>query len=456
MIRKLHRLLAVVVSVGVIGCTSEAPKPAGSAGGSKAGPAIAVVKPERRAIKRVVEQPGSVQAYEETELFARIPGYVRLICEDPARKGRPERCIDIGSRVKAGQVLAELAVPELVEETKQKDALVRQSAAEIEQAKKSLAATEAAVATAQALVVEAKAGLSRAQALYDRWHSELTRISGLVKGGVIDAQTRDETQNQFLAAEATRNEAAAKVTSAEAGVTKARADRDKSEADVVAAGARLDVARAEVGRMTALLGYSKLVAPYDGVVTRRAVDTGDFVGGDGKKQGVFTVARLDPVRIVVRVPEAEAELVREGLAVRIAVQALGGPELTGTVARTSWSLEPGSRTLRTEIDLPNPDGRVRPGMYVYARLTAELPPAWTVPAAAVGRAGDESVVYLVEDGKAVRSAVQVLRGDGQVTQVRRYKKPGADWIDFNGSESVATPAAALSDGQAITAAPPVR
>ena len=109
------------------------------------------------------------------------------------------------------------------------------------------------------------------------------------------------------------------------------------------------------------------------------------------------------------------------------------------MTRTSWSLEPGSRTLRTEIDLPNEEGQVRPGMYVYARLTAELPAAWAVPAAAVGKVDDEPVIYLVEGGKAVRVPVQLLRGDGQFTQIRRYKKPGAsDWTDVTGSESVAT------------------
>jgi RND family efflux transporter MFP subunit len=296
--------------------------------------------------------------------------------------------------------------------------------------------------------------MSRAQALYDRWQSEANRIAGLVQTGVIDAQTRDETLNQFRAAEAGRNEATAKVASAEAAVTKARADRDKAGADVAAAEARREVARAEVRRLAALLGYARITAPYDGVVTRRAVDTGDFLPAAAGKQGVFTVARLDPVRVVVQVPEADAGLVHEGLPVRVTVQALGGPELAGTVTRTSWSLEPGSRTLRAEADLPNPDGRLRPGMYVYARVTSELPAAWAVPATAVGRAGDDYVVYLAEGGKAVRTPVQVIRGDGQFTQVRRFRKPGApDWVDFTGAEAVATPAAGLSDGQPVQPPP---
>ena len=445
----MRRDLTAILAAGaalVAGC-ARPPAPPPAAAPAAAAPAVAVVKPERRAIKRVVEQPGTVQASEETELFAKLPGFVKAVAGDPAHKGRP---IDIGSRVKAGQVLAELAIPEVVEEAKSKEALVAQAAAEIEQARKAQAAAEAGVASAQAMVAEARAGLSRTQALYDRWQSEFNRVTGLVQGGVIDSQTRDETQNQFRAAEASRAEAAAKVTTADAAVRKAQADRDKAAADVTAAEARQDVAKSEVRRLGALLGYTKITAPYDGVVTRRAIDTGDFLHADGAKRGVFTVARLDPVRVVVQVPEADAGLVREGLPVKVVVQALGGPDLTGTVARTSWSLEPGSRTLRTEVDLPNPDGKVRPGMYVYARVAAELPEAWAVPAAAVGKAGDDPVVYLAENGKAVRVTVQGVRGDGQFTQVRRYKRPGAsDWTEFTGSEAVATPAAALTDGQTL-------
>jgi hypothetical protein len=89
-------------------------------------------------------------------------------------------------------------------------------------------------------------------------------------------------------------------------------------------------------------------------------------------------------------------------------------------------------------------------MYATVRVTSELPEAWALPAAAVARVGEDYVVYLVENGKAVRTAVQVLRGDGQWTQVRRFKKPAAaDWSDVTGAEAVATPAAALTDGQPV-------
>jgi RND family efflux transporter MFP subunit len=218
---------------------------------------------------------------------------------------------------------------------------------------------------------------------------------------------------------------------------------------VDAAKARLEVAKAEARRVDALRGYTRIKAPFDGVVTRRAVTRGDYVKG-GDKTPLFSIARTDPVRVVVRVPEADAGLVVVGQEVRLTLQ--GGAEsgVAGKVTRTSWSLEPGSRTLRTEIDVPNEKGAVRPGTYAYAKLTAELPAAWAVPAAAVGKVNDEPVIYLVENGKAVRVRVELLRGDGQFTQLRRYKRPGAsDWTTVSGSESFATPFASLTDGQVI-------
>lgn len=430
------------------GCDRQPAATAQSAA-APAGSPIQVVRPEMRAVARVVEQPGAVRAFEETALLAKIPGYVSAIADDPAKASRPphDRRIDIGSRVKRDQVLAELAIPELDAERQRKQALIRQAEAEVVQSDKSLLAARAAVAAAGEAVTEAEAGVARAQALYDRWHSEANRITKLVKGGVIDDQSRDEIQNQFRAAGATRSEATAHVAAARAAVKKAEADRDKAAADVVAAKARQEVARAAVAEVDARRGYAKIRAPFDGVVTHRAVNTGDLVS-PAEKRPLFRVARIDPVRVVVRVPEADAGLVADGQAVLVALQAVPGPAVRGTVTRSSWSLEPGSRTLRTEVDLPNPDGRFRPGMYVAAKLTAELPAAWAVPAAAVGKVGDEPVMYLAENGKAVRVVVQPLRGDAKFTQIRGYKKPGAtDWTAITGNEPIITPAAAVTDGQ---------
>jgi HlyD family secretion protein len=452
-------LAAVLASVVVTGCNRKPPAPAGA---PPARQQITVVKPEVRPVKRVVEQPGTVEAFEETALFAKLTGYVGSVEEDPAKlaliaKNTPEkevwpkhdRYFDRGSRVKEDQVLARLAIPELDQEQKQKDALVKQADAEVIQAEKAHVAAVAAVATTVAAVAEADAGQERAQATYESWQLEVSRVAKLVKGGTDTLQTQDVTNLQFKAAAAARKEATARVLSAKAAVTKAEADRDKAAADIDAAKARVEVAKAEAGRLKSLRGYTEIKAPFDGVVTRRAVNKGDLVSAT-EKLALFSVARIDPVRVVVQVPEADAGLVEVGQSVRLTLQTGQSPEQTGKVIRTSWLLEPGSRTLRTEIDMPNAKELIRPGMYAYAKLTAELPAAWSVPAAAVGKVNEEPVMYLVEGGKAVRVTVELLRGDTQFTQVRRYKKPGAsDWTDVTGAESVATPAAALTDGQPI-------
>ena len=415
-------------------------------------PVITQVKPEKRVIKRTVEQPGTVFAFEETVLFPKLPGFVRTLSIDPAKSERPahDRHIDIGSRVIAGQVLSEISIPELDQEFQQKEALVRQAEAEVQQSMKALAAAEATVVAARAHVNEAKAGLVRAQAVFERWQSESERSGRLVTGGVIDTQTRDEITNQFKAAEAGRSEALARIASSEAAVAKAIADQDKATADVTAIEAKRDVAKADTRRVNALRDYQQIKAPFDGIVTRRAVNTGDYVTADGKS-GLFAIALIDPVRVVVRVPEADAGLIAEGQEARITLPSGSGSVAVGKVTRTSWSLEPGSRTLRSEIDLPNPQAKLRPGMYVNARLTVELPGEWTIPAAAIGKVGDEPIAYLAENGKAVRVTVQLGRGDGNQTQIRRYKKAGqVDWTEVVGSESFATPAAQLTDGQTLS------
>ncbi len=412
--------------------------------------ALSIVKPEKKVVTRKVEQPGTVQASEETVLYPKIAGFVSVFAVDPNQPPSDvaNRMIDIGSKVKKDQILAELSVPELDEEFKQKEAVVKQLEAEVVQSRKALAAAAAGVVASQAKVTEARAGLTRAQAIYERWQSEVDRVNRLVKSGVIDTQTRDETLNQFKGAEAGRHEADAKVASADAAVLKAQADHDKAMADVTATEAKADVAKADVRRINALRNYTRIKAPFDGVITHRAANTGDFLTADGK-HSLFTVARMDPVRVVINVPEADSGLITIGQEVQITIQTIAGPALLGKVARTSWSLEPGSRTLRVEADLPNAENRLRPGMYVYARLGAALPSDWSLPAAAIAKINEEPVAYLAENGKAVRVSVQLLRGDGQITQIRSYKRGSSNWVAITGSESFVAPAVALSDGQAV-------
>lgn len=433
-----RRLLAASLLLGIAGCNS---KPTASPGpeAKPAGPtSVKAIHPERKILMRIVEQPGSIQAQEETHLFARVPGYVGKVNGDIGQKIQGPRYDGSGKLIEAGQILAELSVPELVQEGEQKKALVRLALAEVEQSKRSLASAEAQIVAVESAVIETKAFL-------ERWKSEMKRTEKLVASGAIDVQTRDEAENQFRAA-------SARVLTAEAAVKKAQADRNRSEAEVTVMQARVDAAQSEAARVEALLAYAKIRAPYDGIVTSRRVNTGDFVQpASGKGDWLFTVARLDPVRVVVAVPESDAGLVREQSEMKLLVKAVQNAPFVGKVTRFSWSLEPGSRTLRTEMDLPNPDGKYRPGMYVYAQITAPSPENWALPAAAIAKQGENQVCFLMEDGKAVRTPVQIGRIDGDWIEILKYQRPTlpAAWSEFTGKERIAGKAAGLTDGQAL-------
>lgn len=421
--------------------------------------AVTVVKPERKTLHRVIEQPARVEAFEETPLVSRISGYVQKVSVDSGDRVRGPRFNDKGKLVEPGQVLAELSVPEMEEELKQKRALVAQAEAEVEQAVAALEAAEANITTAQAMVREAEAARARALANYERWESEYKRIDGLVQRKVIDEQTRDEARNQHKAAGATCQEVEAKVHSAQAAAKESGAKRNKARADITSAKARVQVARAEEGRVAALLEYSKIRAPFDGVVTRRHIHTGHFLQpSSNAAQPLFVIARTDIVRVLVEVPEADAMLIREGASARVRCQIIKGQEFEGKVTRSSWSFDPKSRTLRTEIDLSNPQGKLRPGMYAYVTFLAELPSTFTLPASAVLTQGGESYCYCVENGKAVRTPVKVGAREGQLVQILNKRTTGlADgskpevWADLTGTEEFAlTNQGSLSDGQEVT------
>jgi multidrug efflux pump subunit AcrA (membrane-fusion protein) len=396
---------------------------------------------EWRSLTRAVEQPGRVEPFAQTPLHAKVPGFVRAIHKD------------IGDEVAAGTPLAEIAVPELEQELAQKQALVAQAAAEVEQAKRLLAAAEANVGSAESAVAEAKAGRARVRANFDRWKSESQRVAGLVERRVIDEQTRDETFNQLRSAEAALEEVEARVRSAQAAQVESTARRDKARADVTVAEAKARVAAADEGRVRALLAYTHIAAPFKGVVTARSVDVGHFLQPSVRDEPLFVVTQADPVRVFVDVPEADAAFVRPGAAVEVRVQALRGRRFPGRVTRTAWALDAKARTLRTAIDLSNPDGTLRPGMYAYAALTVTLPEAWTLPAAAVVHQGDATHAFLVRDGKAVRAEVQTGHGDGTRVEVFKVEAPsagsGTAWVEVTGKETFVLHAAGVSDGQAV-------
>jgi len=223
-----------------------------------------------------------------------------------------------------------------------------------------------------------------------------------------------------------------------------KAKWSKAVADVRAAEAMRTVAERNRDYVKDQVGYMRLSAPYDCIVIQRNVNTGDFVQAAtaGGNKPLYVVHRTDLMRIFVQVPETDADWVQMGAEARLRIQALPGRTFTGQVARISWSLDRTTRTLRAEIDVPNPDGRLRPGMYAYATLSADVAGVLTLPRSAVRTEGDvtsgyKSYCYQVEEGKARRLLIELGSGDSERIEVlRKQVQPEGPWESFTGKEEI--------------------
>ncbi|MEI7687787.1 MAG: efflux RND transporter periplasmic adaptor subunit, partial [Planctomycetota bacterium] len=343
--------------------------------------------------------------------------------------------------VKEGEILAELSVPEFDEDLIQKEALVAQAKAELERAKKLHAAAEANFKVAGAKVLEARAARLRATAESARAESTYDRLKK--SASVLAEENIAEAKLSFEAARANVAEVESKVASAEASELESAAKRDTAFTDIDVAAARLRVAEASSRNMREILKYAKLTAPYAGVVVKRNIDLGHLVqASGGKSEPVFVVARMSPVRIFVDVPENDAGLIKEDEAektkVAIRVQAIKGEEFKGTVKRTSWALDPKSRILRTEIDLPNLEGKLRPGMYAFAIVSVVHKDVWAVPAAAIVTKNNKTFCHFVEDDKSRLVPILIGFRTPEFVEVIKKQSDAAEgmWRDFTGKEDI--------------------
>lgn len=410
----IHSLIATVAcSALAISSGCSRPSAAESANHAKSSTNGAVdrvrtAQPQRKTLTLHTSQPGRVEAFEETPLFPKVTGYVE------------ELLVDIGDLVKKGQVLIKLWIPEFQDAREQKEALVAQSEAEIKQAEAAVQAAKAAVLTAKARVNQAEAGIGRADGDNERWNSEHERIKELAAKGSVTPKLVAETRNQLRAAEAARSEAVANVESAKASLNEAEVNVSKLQADLVAAQAEHRVALANLKQTTTMLGYAEIKAPFDGVVTRRGVDTGHYVhpANGAATQPLLVVARTDKVRIFVDVPEMEAPLVDGGDTAIIRVQSVRNQEFTAAVTRTGWSLDTSNRSIRAEIDIPNKDGLLRPGMHATVTiLLDERSNAIALPISAIVRDGQKSYCCCVESGQIQRKPIILGLRDGNEVEV---------------------------------------
>jgi len=413
-------------------------------------PKVQLAKPAKRTITRSVGQPGFIYAYEQTSIYPKVSGYI------------DRWNVDIGDRIRKGQILAEIYVPELAAEYRQKQAQLALSKVQVRVFEQAVDVAKNNYAVASAKVQEAAEALNKYEAAVERWQSEVKRLAGVTQ--VVDEQVLAESRLQLKVETAARNSAKASLVAARAHELAQKSKLDKAKMDVEAARAKVPVEQAETERLAALVGYTHIQAPYDGIVVDRNANQGDYVKpgyGDlsappgstdeSANHGapIYVLARTDKVRIYVDVPETDADYITLETKVKISIPSLHDEDIEAKATRTSWSLHTRSRTLRVEIDLPNPSSRLLPGMYAYGRVEIVRRDVQAVPLECVTEVGNRNVCYLYKDGKAMQTPVQTGLNDGKWIEVAA-KQVNGNWIPFAANEQVIQgQLAELSNGEKV-------
>ncbi len=303
---------------------------------------------------------GQFQPYQQVDLHAKVSGYIRWIK------------VDIGDRVRQGEVLALLEVPELQNQVEGAQAEVRHS---------------------QSDITRAQSEVVSAESTYSAVHAEYTRLEEASKErpGLIAEQELDD-------ARAKDQQAAAQV-----GVAKASLDAMQQQ---------LGVSRATRSRLETMSRYEQIIAPFTGVVTKRYADAGSLIqaGQDNNTQTlpVVQVAESDLLRLRMPVPESDVPYIQVGGDVQVKVNATGHT-FTGKIIRFSRALDTNTRTMLTEVDVPNRDLSLNPGM--YAETTIQLQQkndALILPAQAVLQNGDHPYVLVVDATNHVEKRTVIL------------------------------------------------
>ncbi|MCU1300947.1 MAG: secretion protein HlyD [Candidatus Sulfotelmatobacter sp.] len=306
----------------------------------------AVVQLRRTPLSNTLSIAGEFLPYQEVELHAKVAGYVQKIN------------VDIGDRVHKGDVLAILEIPELEAQ---------------------LQAARAGVRHSQEEITRAQNEVSRAEADHASIHA-----------GAVRLKQASETRPGLIA-EQELDDATAKDRSAEAQV-------DAAKSALAASRQQLEVSHADQQHYAALSEYSRITAPFDGVVTWRYADTGSLIQAGTSNTSSMPVVKLSEVKVLrlrIPVPESLAASVHDGELVDIRVKATG-EHLSGKVIRSTDSLDRSTRTMQVEVDVPNPHYKLTPGMYADVVLRVQNDPnALTLPLQAINRGPEKTTVFLV-------------------------------------------------------------
>lgn len=335
--------------------------------------------------------PGNIEPMFTANLFARVDGYV------------DRRNVDIGTKVRAGQVLAVISSPEIDQQLSQARATLAQS---------------------QAALLQARAALEQAKA-----NAELARLT----------KERDLPLGQQHAISQQIVDAAVQTSNARI------ADVAAADANIAAAEASITANQANVKRLQQMQNFERIVAPFDGVITERNIERGDLVSASAPTGGkpLFSIAQASTLRIYVDVPQSEAVNIRDGQRASVDVTERLGRQYSGTVSRNASALNDAARTMRTEVQIDNRDASLLPGMYAQVHFTLGTQrSSLIIPTSSlvIDRAGmhvvsvtaDHTLHFVpVTIGKDMGKEVEVLQG-------------------LNGSEAlVASPSDLLSEGQHV-------
>jgi RND family efflux transporter MFP subunit len=390
-------LLVTLLVIGIVPRMRDQSELVAAATGPEAGlVSVSVATPRRADGPTDLVLPSNIQAIEETAIHARTSGYVR------------ERYVDIGDRVAAGKVLAQIDTPELDQELSQARAALAQTRAGLAQAQASFTQAQANLQQSRASLEQSKANESFAGATSDRFVR-------LEQAELVAHQDADEKRTAFAAARAT-------TAAAQANVEAMQANVGALEASVGAARASVAASDANVQRLAALQSFQRLEAPFAGIITVRGIDRGALItsgSGSSASPPLFRIARIDTLRIFVNVPQTFVRSIAPGREARILVAEYPQRTFVGTVASTAGALDPASRTLLTEVRLRNDDRALMPGM--YAQVKFSVPPAddvWLVPATTlVTRSAGAQVVAVQDDGTVRYLGVRLGRDLGQTIEI---------------------------------------
>jgi RND family efflux transporter MFP subunit len=309
-------------------------------------PRVEVIHVSRGSGETTLVLPGTMQAITEAPILARADGYLK------------RRLADLGDRVQAGQDLAEIDAPELDQQIQQADAAVEQ---------------------AQAAVEQAQANLAQSKANRDLARITAERLQTLNDRGIASQQDRDQAQAQLAAQDAT-------VQAADKAISAQRSN--------------LSAARANVARLRTVDAYRTVKAPFEGVITQRNVDVGALVSSGNTL--LYRLAQTRTLRTYVNVPQRSVTAVHVGQAAALTLSDFPGRTFSGTVARLARALDPASRTMLVEVDVPNVDGALFPGSYANVELIGSLAnPPLVVPAAALVFRTDGAQLAVVRPDKTV-------------------------------------------------------